>query len=402
MTRDSGGRAGAARPPRAWALAALAALAALLLGGCGATGHGASPAGPVTVPVPEPSVSVIAPSGTAEPAPVVIPSGATSAAVARDTYCMTSDPPRSTMPPPGEMPAGSTMREIQDRGYLIAGVDQDSYDWGYPNPDPSPDPTPGDQDGQAYLGFDIDLLHALAYAIFGDPDRIRFVPVTQDYRMGAANQGFVDVVADSITITCTRAEQVNFSADYFNAAQELLVPQGNTSISVTVGANHIPVIKGLTHEKVCTINTTTSVTNLLPLAGHDKFRIVLAGNWSDCLVLLQQNQVQAVSTDDTILGGLEAEDPYLKLAGQPFSFEPHGLAFPLSDPATPDKNAQFISFANGVIRQLESGTTGWCPERVLPSDKSCWEAMYNKWAGPQLGAAPSPPVSLYTQPTTAG
>jgi polar amino acid transport system substrate-binding protein len=290
------------------------------------------------------------------------------------------------------MPAGSTMREIEQRRYLIVGVDQDSYDWGYPNPTPNPSP------GESYVGFDIDVLHALANAIFGNPDAIRFVPVTQDFRMGAAYLGIVDVVADSITINCPRESRVHFSVDYINAGQELLVPRDNTTISVKLDdSRDVPSVEGLSRgKKVCTVGTTTtSVQNLTALAAADGFSVVLAANWSDCLMLLQQGQVQALSTDDTILGGVEAEDPNLKLAGSPFSDEPHGLAFPLNDPDSPHNN-QFISFANGVILGLESDAGGYCPEPRL-SGGSCWEALYRKWVKVQLPTITStPPTPLFS------
>jgi polar amino acid transport system substrate-binding protein len=336
---------------------AAAVLAAVLLAGCGTAPL--VTATNVTIPAPEPATSLAPPSGS--PAPVVTSSD-----------CLGSAPAMSPMPRPGHMPAGSTMAAIKKRGYLIAGVDQDSYDWGYPNPSLSPGP------GRSYLGFDIDVLHALAYAIFRNADDIHFVPVTQDFRMGAANQGIVDVVADSITINCPRTYQVHFSIDYINAAQELLVPRDNTTIAVTPDSRNVPHVNGLAGGKVCTVGTTTSVQNLTALAKADGFSVVLAGNWSDCLVLLQQGDVQAFSTDDTILGGIEAEDPYLKLAGDPFSYEPHGLAFPLADPYS-TKDTEFISFANGVLLALESHTSGYCPEPRLSSDTSCWAALYRTW-----------------------
>jgi polar amino acid transport system substrate-binding protein len=365
---------GGGRPAGSWARAGAAAgLVAILAAGCGATSAPqlAVPTPPAAAPVTEPVVLKSSPAARPEP------------------DCPTTVPAMSPLPKPGQMPPGTTMARIKKRGFLIAGVDQDSYRWGYPNPSPTAGP------GEAYLGFDIDILHALAYAIFGNPDKIGFLPVTQDFRMGAAYEGIVDVVADSITITCPRSQQVRFSIDYFDAGQRLLVQRGNQSVSVAPGPDHKLHISGLRGQKVCTVNTTTSVTNLTSVAKSDGFTVIGAGNWSDCLVLLQQHAVQAISTDNTILGGLEAEDPGLSLVGQPFSHEPHGLAFPKSDLYSAT-NAEFVSFANGVIRGLESRADGWCPEPRTASEMSCWAALYDKWVGPQLGLpAPTPPSPLY-------
>lgn len=283
------------------------------------------------------------------------------------------------------------MASIEKRHYLIAGVDQNEYEWGYRNPDPT-------SPANAYLGFDIDVLHALAYAIFGNSDAIHFVPVTEDFRIGAANQGLVDVVADSVTITCARERKAKFSVDYIDSAQALLVPRDAAKVQVTTS----PVVRvdGLQGKRVCTLGSTTSVANLSALAKADGFSVVLAQNWSDCLVMLQQGQVQAFSTDASVLAGIEAEDPYLKIVGQTFSREPHGLAFPLSDPSSLG-NEEIVSFANGVIRDLESDTyDGYCPEQRVPmKDPSCWAAMFRFWDEAQLtkqGTAPRPPTSHFS------
>jgi polar amino acid transport system substrate-binding protein len=332
------------------------------------------------VPVPAPQLSFVtaAPSGS-------------PAAIGHDVSCQKSPAAMSQMPSPGAMPLGSTMRTIQDRGYLIAGVDQDSYKWGYPNPFPSP------TNGGEYKGFDIDMLHALSYAIFKDANKIHFVPVGQDYRLRAANQGIVDVVADSITITCKRNAQVSFSVDYFDAGASLLVPREDSTTKVLVspspaGTPHIEVAKDGTKDgKVCTVGSTTSVDSLKALANDGHFGIVLADNWSDCLALLQQGAVQAFSTDNTILSGIAAEDLDLKLVGPTFSYEPHGLAFPMKD-SSGKSNSQFVSFANGVILGVESKSSppGDCPQ-ARSSSESCWMAMYRAWVQPPLDTTAGPP-----------
>ncbi|WP_405583184.1 transporter substrate-binding domain-containing protein [Streptomyces sp. NBC_01190] len=329
------------------------------------------------MPAPLPATSTAAPVGT--PAPVESPG------------CQASEPPMAPMPQPGRMPANSVMAKILKRGYLIAGVDQDSYGWGFPNPSPSAAP------GESFQGFDADMVHALAHAVFGDADAVRFVAVGQDYRLGVANQGIVDVVASSITITCDRKKQVGFSVNYIDGGAALLVPRQDTSAKVVLDADNVPHIKGLEGRKVCTVGSTTSVTNLSPLAKEGRFGIVLANNWSDCLIMLQQGTVQAFSTDNTILGGMQAEDPYLKLVDGLFSDEPHGLAFPLTDSGGAANN-QIVGFANGVIAQMEarSPRASWCPQPMTASDRSCWDAVYRRWVQPQLGDA-DPPVASYTR-----
>ena len=65
------------------------------------------------------------------------------------------------------MPAGSTMDRIQKRGRLIAGVSADTLLLGARNP----------VSGQIE-GFDIDMLHAVSQAIFGDPNKVELKVIT--------------------------------------------------------------------------------------------------------------------------------------------------------------------------------------------------------------------------------
>lgn len=369
---------------------ALLALTALCLAGCTAAPRPGS--SPVAVPSPVPPTVQAVPGPSNTPAPVASPDLSTCAALPVNL-------PMSPMPAPGSMPAGSTMQTILHRGYLIAGVDQDSYDFGFRNPTPDPSPSGTPPAGDEFVGYDIDIVRAIAHAIFGADGDIKFVPVSQDYRMGAANQGVVDLVADSITVTCDRAQQVGFSADYFISGQQLLVNRYDIAANVTLqtGTGE-PVVSGLKGDKVCTVGTTTSITNILALEKQGGFTTVTAQNWSDCLLLLQQGDVQAITTDATILDGLEAEDPYLRLAGVRFSVEPHGIAVPKSDPAG---TRQFLSFVNGVLAGLENPDSGaWCPESTLAGE-SCWDALYRVWIAQQPGAAASPtpaPPSLDSYP----
>jgi polar amino acid transport system substrate-binding protein len=255
------------------------------------------------------------------------------------------------LPAPGQMPAGSTMARIADRGRLIVGVDQNTYLFGFRNP----------QTG-ALEGFDIDIAHELAKAIFGDPNRIQYRVINSAERIPALQDGSVDLVVRTMTITCDRLKQIGFSTVYYDAAQRILVPKG----SPVKGAADLGP-----KTTVCAAIGSTSINTVLALQPSPK--VIGVTNWTDCLVLLQQGQADAVSTDDSILFGLAAQDPYVALVGDPLADEPYGVGVKL-------ENTDLVRFVNGVLDKIRADGT--------------WAAIYSRWLG-RLGPTPAPPPAKY-------
>jgi len=253
------------------------------------------------------------------------------------------------LPAPGQMPGG-TMKAIQDRGKLIAGVDQNTFLFGFRNP------TTG-----ALEGFDIDRVHEIAAAIFGDPNKVQFKVVTSNDRINALVKGDVDVVVRTMTANCARWQQINFSVTYYTAAQRLLVDRSSDVTS----------LDQLGGKKVCAAKGSTSITTIKE---HPAKPIpVQVDNWSDCLIMLQQGQVAAVSTDDTILSGMVAQDPNVKLVGAKLTQEPYGIGIPKA-------NVDMVRFVNGVVaKSIADGS---------------WQASYNRWLG-LTGEPGAPPAPAY-------
>ncbi len=280
--------------------------------------------------------------------------------------CIASYTPPSPMPAPGDMPAGSWMAHILARKYLIAGVDQNTNLWAYRNP----------TTGQLQ-GFDIDMLEQVNLAIFGPhAPAIDFKIVPNADRSKAVATGEVDILAETMTINCARQTKssadpypVDFSTVYYNAAEKLLVPTGS---SITGPAN-------LGHSRVCATGGADSLGNLVAVAGAQHIVAWDVNDWADCLVMLQQGQVDAIGTDDAILTGLHAQDPNTVILDQSFSPEPYGMAIS-------QKHADFTAFVNGVLAE----------ERV----DGTWEALYNAdLRSANGGQAQSPPAPTYKAAT---
>jgi polar amino acid transport system substrate-binding protein len=334
-------RARAWRPQTGHRAAGALCLVAIGLAGCGGSSQ---------TPVAAVSASPVVPAGSSfNP-----PAAASGPAVNNNCNATASLPPVPNLPTPGLMPAGSYVAKILEAGHLTAGVDQSTYLWGYRDP----------QTGQL-SGFDIDMLHQVSQAIFGNPNRIRFIVIPNSDRIPAVQSGEVDIVAETMTINCQRKQQVDFSSVYYNAGQRILAPVGS----------RITGVSSLAGKRVCATAGSTSLQNLQALKVAPRVRPVSAVNNADCLVLLQQGQVDAISTDDTILQGLAAQDPNLQLVGSAFTAEPYGMAISKSHP-------DFVAFVNAVLaRERADGT---------------WAAIFKRWLGRfDGGRVPAPPKATY-------
>jgi len=235
--------------------------------------------------------------------------------------------PDQPLPVPGDMPAG-TLRAIQDRGMLIVGVDQGTLDWGYR------DPRNGNIDG-----LDVDLLRAIARAIFGgDPDaHLQFKTLTTAQRVSAVADGKVDMVASLLTATCARWGQVDFSTTYYDAHQDVLVPTDST---VTEASD-------LAGKTVCATRGSTSLERMHALVPTAKISPV--DTRADCLVALQDGRVDAVTSDDTILASFQAQEqvPHTRTLGHPLSVEPYAIAMQ-------KHHEDLVRFVNAVLDRMRA------------------------------------------------
>ncbi len=280
-----------------------------------------------------------------------------------------TDPEKQTLSPSGA--DGPTIEAIKDRQgekrKLIVGVDQNSYRWGYRNPNST---------GTAELeGFDIDLVHRIAEDILGDPDAVQFKAIPTNQRIPAIQEGRVDMVVRTMTINCDRLTDVAFSAPYFKTGQQVLAPKSSP-------------IKGyddsLADRKICTAEGSTAYSTLeqgqkdgdLPASADISHTVP---NQLDCLVRLQLGEVDAVVTDGALAASQAAQDPTVELKGAAFTTEYYGVAM--------KKDADdLVRRVNQILVDYRKDTSGG------------WQASYDKWLSATLGAEAAdsePPAPQY-------
>jgi polar amino acid transport system substrate-binding protein len=265
----------------------------------------------------------------------------------------TCDPRQSFAPDPTlPMP---TVAAIQKRGMLVVGVDQGTLNWGYRNP----------QNGNI-TGLDVDILRQIALAIFGsDPYdvHLQFKTLTTAERVQAVQSGKVDMVASLLTATCDRWNDVDFSTVYYLAHQDVLVPTGSP----------VHTVDALAGKTVCATRGSTSITRIqhrVPTA-----KIYPVDTRADCLVALQDGEVDAITSDDTILSSFQAQEEQkdTRLLRQPLEDEPYAIAMP-------KEHEDLVRFVNDVLDRMRN-------------DGSL-EFLYQHWLG-VANAPPAPPPPVY-------
>jgi polar amino acid transport system substrate-binding protein len=263
--------------------------------------------------------------------------------------------PEASLRPAGPatpvVPSGSTMAEIQGRGLVRVGVDTATLRLS------SVDPLTGE-----FEGFDVDIAREVAAALFGDPGRIHFVGIPSSDRVQALVDDRVDMVADVFTPTCSRREEIDFSTNYYTSPQVVLVRDDDPAQTTADLAGH----------RICGSAGSTTLARVaeqLP-----EVEAVPAAERADCLVKLQQGEVDGMSTNDTILVGFAAQDPNLRFLSGSLFEEPTAIGLPLG-------REDWVRYVNAVLDQVR--TSGR------------WTELYNMHLADLLGPTAGPPAPVY-------
>ena len=179
----------------------------------------------------------------------------------------------------------------------------------------------GLQKGADFVGFDVDVAKYVAGELGYEEDQLEFIEAVSANRETMLQNGDVDMILATYSITEEREEVVDFAGPYFVAGQDLLVASDDDSISGP---------EDLEGKNLCSVTGSTSAARI-----KDDFatgvELVERPGYAECLTALSSGAVDAVTTDDIILAGLAAaqEDPSVfKVVGNPFSEENYGVGLP--------------------------------------------------------------------------
>ncbi|MDQ0495899.1 MULTISPECIES: transporter substrate-binding domain-containing protein [Paenibacillus] len=225
----------------------------------------------------------------------------------------------------GTETAANGLEAIKQRGKLVVGVKYDTKLFGLK------DPASGKVEG-----FDIDIAKAVAKHILGDETKLELKEVTSKTRITMLQNGDIDAIIATMTISDERKKQVDFSDVYFNAGQSLLVKKGSP----------ITGLESLTPDtKVLAVKGSTSAKNIREKA--PKATILEFENYQDAFNALKAGKGDALTTDNSILLGMQKQDPNYILVGGNFTEEPYGIAVKKGQP-------ELLQAINDTIKELKS------------------------------------------------
>ncbi|GHF26156.1 ABC transporter substrate-binding protein [Streptomyces mashuensis] len=211
-----------------------------------------------------------------------------------------------------QLPGSSVWEAARRRGHLVVGAKEDQPYLG------EKDPATG-----TYSGFDIEIAKMLAASLGFDPKTVVFRTIASANRETALQNGQIDYYVGTYTINDLRKRQVGFAGPYYIAGQSLLIRKDEKGIDGP---------QDLAGKRVCSAAGSTPLQRLQ--REYPRARAVAYDTYSICVDNLISLQVDAVTTDDTILMGYAAKAPdVLRVVGRPFSREPYGIGVPRSDTA---------------------------------------------------------------------
>jgi ABC-type amino acid transport substrate-binding protein len=222
--------------------------------------------------------------------------------------------------------AQSTLEVVKKRGKLVAGVKTDFPPFGSV-----------DAAGKN-MGFDVDMAHLFAKALFNDENQVELVAVTSGNRIPFLQSGKIDIILATVTITDERRQVVEFSDPYFLSGSLLLVPKNSTVNGLEdLAGKTVAVVQGAIQDK--------DVEQLQPKANRVKF-----GKVSEAMLAVKGGRADAYAHDDILVLTLVKENPDLRATSKVFMPRPYGIAVRKGD-------TEFIKWVNGELARMKKDGT---------------------------------------------
>ena len=173
--------------------------------------------------------------------------------------------------------SAQTLKTVKDRGALACGVGQGVP--GFSSPD----------DKGAWSGFDVDFCRAIAAAIFNDPTKVKYTPLSATTRFEALKSGSIDVLARNTTWTLSRDALFNFAGVNYYDGQGFMVRKA-------LKVNSALELNG---ASVCTQTGTTTELNLSDYfrSNNMKYEVIAFSTGDETVKAYESGRCDVFTTD---------------------------------------------------------------------------------------------------------
>lgn len=182
--------------------------------------------------------------------------------------------------------AGPTLDKVKQAGAVVCGVSTGVPGFSQP-----------DSQGR-YSGFDVDICKAIAASVLGDPEKVKYVPLTAQQRFTALQSGEIDVLSRNTTDTLQRDVELglDFAPVVFYDGQGFMVPK-------KLGVNSAKELNGAT---ICVQPGTTTELNLADYfrANNMQFKPLVIEKLDEVVSAYLSGRCDVITTDRSGLAGL--------------------------------------------------------------------------------------------------
>jgi general L-amino acid transport system substrate-binding protein len=254
----------------------------------------------------------------------------------------------------GTAHAGKDLDAVKARGNLICGVNTGVA--GFAQPD----------DKGKWTGLDVDVCRATAAAIFGDSEKVKYVPTTAQQRFTALQSGEVDILSRNTTYTLTRdtALGLDFTGINYYDGQGFMVAK-------KLGVKSAKELNGAT---VCVQPGTTTELNLADYFRANKmtFKPVVIEKVEEIRAAFYAGRCDVYTTDASGLYSTRAANTPAPLKPEDFIILPEIISKEPLGPAVRQGDNQFADIVRwafyAMVEAEEYGITSKNVDEMLKSE----------------------------------
>ncbi|MCF8531800.1 MAG: amino acid ABC transporter substrate-binding protein [Reyranella sp.] len=250
--------------------------------------------------------------------------------------------------------AGKELDAIKARGQLLCGVGTGTAGFHLAN-------TQG-----KWVGLNVDVCRAVSAAIFGDAEKVKYVPLTSQQRFTALQSGEVDMLSNNTTWTLTRDTALGFDftgVTYYDG-QGFMVPK-------KLGVKNAKELNGAT---VCVAPGTTTELNLADYFRANKmsFKPVVIEKVDEIRAAFFSGRCDVYTTDASSLAATRAANVPAPLTIEDFVILPEIISKEPLGPVVRHGDNQFADIVRwalfAMVEAEEYGITSKNVDEMLKSD----------------------------------